>query len=276
MKYYIFHNNENHGPLEIQEMKEYGLNPASRVWAAGWPDWKNAGDVPEIQAYLEKANAETCKQLETPPPPPVQQYIRQSTDVYRGTTPPPPPGTNIEPAVSDNADIEWYIAVNNKEVGPVKESRLIGLGLTPDSLVWHDRLASWTPASQVKELEQLLSQAGTSVIQNPEMYVPQNGDDKIPGYVWSILSAILTASVIGVTIANSRYYSTGDVLKLILVCAGAPMLLTITSFVFYLLSKSDNVKNQAFKSGIALGTSCGAIIAAAAGLCLAVAEFEII
>ena len=275
MKYYIFHNNENHGPLEIREMEEYGLNPASLVWADGWPDWRNAGDVPEIQAYLEKTETEAREKRETPPPP-VQQYTRNTAEAYTGTTPPPPPGTIAEPLVCEDKDIEWYIAVNNREVGPVKESRLIGLGLAPDSLVWHDRLTNWTPASEVKELERLLSQAKTSITPNQEIYVTQNGNDKIPGYIWSILSAILTAAVIAVTIANSRYYSTGDVLKLILVCAGAPLSLTIVSFVFYLLGKSDSVKNQAFKSGISLGASCGAVIAAAAGLCLAVAEFEII
>jgi uncharacterized membrane protein len=48
---------------------------------------------------------------------------------------------------------DWYYAENNEQKGPVNESelktQLAGNRLPPDTLVWSDGMANWTPANQV-------------------------------------------------------------------------------------------------------------------------------
>lgn len=53
MQYYIIHNNEQFGPLEIEELPNYGLNPSSMIWTAGMPKWVPAISVEEIRKFME-------------------------------------------------------------------------------------------------------------------------------------------------------------------------------------------------------------------------------
>ena len=53
MQYYIIHNNEQFGPLEIEELTNYGLNHNSMVWTAGMSQWMPANSVEEIRNFIE-------------------------------------------------------------------------------------------------------------------------------------------------------------------------------------------------------------------------------
>src|SRR5512147_2849658 len=56
---------------------------------------------------------------------------------------------------------EWYVAVDDQQVGPLDASAVKGKWesgeVGPDSLVWKPGLEDWKPLSQVAELQQFLS-----------------------------------------------------------------------------------------------------------------------
>ena len=53
--------------------------------------------------------------------------------------------------------MKYYIAENGQQAGPFEPSELLMHGLTVNSLVWCEGMASWTSASQVPELMALLT-----------------------------------------------------------------------------------------------------------------------
>ncbi|MBI5071026.1 MAG: zinc-ribbon domain-containing protein, partial [Deltaproteobacteria bacterium] len=71
--------------------------------------------------------------------------------------PPEPPA----PAAPAQAEVEWYVAVSDAQVGPllpagVKQRWETG-EIGPDSLVWRPGMADWSPLSSVQELAQYLA-----------------------------------------------------------------------------------------------------------------------
>lgn len=59
--------------------------------------------------------------------------------------------------------MKYYIAENGQPSGPFEIDELIQHGLTVNSLVWNDSLTGWTKASDVVELQPVLSSAGAYV-----------------------------------------------------------------------------------------------------------------
>ena len=53
----------------------------------------------------------------------------------------------------------WYIFKDNNQMGPLDESRLAEMELTPSTMVWREGMTQWLPASQVPELAYLFSGA---------------------------------------------------------------------------------------------------------------------
>ncbi len=78
--------------------------------------------------------------------------------------------------------MKYYIAENGQQAGPFEPSELMMHGLTVNSLVWCEGMASWTSASQVPELMTLLSgqtfNPGGIDTQLPPM--PPMGDSQLP------------------------------------------------------------------------------------------------
>lgn len=54
---------------------------------------------------------------------------------------------------------QWYIARDGQQVGPFALNQLQQQGLTPQTLVWHQGMNSWQPASEVAELQSLFASA---------------------------------------------------------------------------------------------------------------------
>jgi TM2 domain-containing membrane protein YozV len=53
--------------------------------------------------------------------------------------------------------VNYYLAEGTTQRGPFNEQELPGAGLRPDSLVWREGMPQWQPASQVPELQAILS-----------------------------------------------------------------------------------------------------------------------
>jgi len=90
----------------------------------------------------------------------------------------------------------WYLIQNNMQVGPVDETQLASIGLTPETLVWREGMNEWLPASQVPDLRHFFNGAtpppnpqGTSYYQ-PQTY-NQTSKDKIAAGVLAIILGAL-------------------------------------------------------------------------------------
>ncbi|WP_345718651.1 SPFH domain-containing protein [Kineosporia mesophila] len=97
----------------------------------------------------QQAAASMYQQQATPPPAPA------------AAAPAPPVAAPAGPPPLPTA-VQWYIAANGQQVGPLDESGLqsqvSGGHLAATTLVWRAGMAEWTPASSVPEIARLLSQ----------------------------------------------------------------------------------------------------------------------
>lgn len=75
--YYINASSEAIGPLEIGDLKNHGISPATLVWKNGLKEWTPAAELPELKVLFE---TETPASKITPPPVP-------------GSVPPPLPSS---------------------------------------------------------------------------------------------------------------------------------------------------------------------------------------
>ena len=62
----------------------------------------------------------------------------------------------------------YFIVENNKQAGPFSLEQLAAKGITPETNVWTDGMANWTPASQVSELQFLFAPQTPPIPQTPE------------------------------------------------------------------------------------------------------------
>lgn len=51
-KFYIFINDEQIGPLSIEELKQHKISKETKVWFEGLEDWKNANEIDELKSIL--------------------------------------------------------------------------------------------------------------------------------------------------------------------------------------------------------------------------------
>lgn len=52
---------------------------------------------------------------------------------------------------------KWHVYLRGQQIGPVDESELPSMGITPDTLVWRPGMTDWRPASQMPELSYLFT-----------------------------------------------------------------------------------------------------------------------
>ena len=62
---------------------------------------------------------------------------------------------------------QYYIGINNQQLGPFEKDQLLANGLTPETLVWCNGMAGWEMAKNVPEL------SGLFVAQQPQYQQPQ-------------------------------------------------------------------------------------------------------
>lgn len=271
MKYYILYNDENRGPLEIEELEEFGLNPKSRIWAPGWTEWKDADQVEEIQAYFlrqetilrqaEKKSSDSNqsanfnRQTSSFGENNGQSHIQGQAQGQTQNKPPQTPSwaTSVSGAdtpgasSSDVPAVEWYIAINNEEVGPVTVSSLPALGLSPDSLVWCESLPNWTPAAQVPALRHLLTNTNRQPVQpkqptlQPQMPAAPSEDCGKPWVmpIISIVSILIEIVIILTKATDVLWLSVPERLGLITTLFGMPVIICICSIVSAILCQSS-------------------------------------
>ena len=67
--FYLFIDNEQRGPYSLEQLAEMGITPETEVWTEGMADWKQAGDVPQLTALLQRLEYERATQrLPVAPP----------------------------------------------------------------------------------------------------------------------------------------------------------------------------------------------------------------
>ena len=63
--------------------------------------------------------------------------------------------------------MEYFFAVGSEQRGPHTLEQLASLDLKPDTLVWHDGMPDWRPASAMPELAPLFESSPTPTIPMP-------------------------------------------------------------------------------------------------------------
>jgi hypothetical protein len=61
-KYYLHNGSENIGPFNLEELKSKKITKTTQVWYEGLVDWKNAGEVDELNSILSSV------------PPPIKSF----------------------------------------------------------------------------------------------------------------------------------------------------------------------------------------------------------
>lgn len=61
---------EKHGPVPLEGLREADIAPETLVWYEGLPDWRAAGDLPEL-ASVAYGRSSVPNPRKTPHPPPV-------------------------------------------------------------------------------------------------------------------------------------------------------------------------------------------------------------
>lgn len=81
----------------------------------------------------------------------------------------------------------YYIVENNQQAGPFTLDQLAAKGITPETNVWTEGMSSWTPASQVSELQSLFAPQPEYAPQ--PQYTPQPEPEPQPDYSSSYSSS---------------------------------------------------------------------------------------
>ena len=69
--------------------------------------------------------------------------------------------------------MEYYYNQGGQPVGPVDLDALRSVGLTPNTLVWHEGMTDWQQACELPELADLFPQAPVNPIQSNFPPTPQ-------------------------------------------------------------------------------------------------------
>lgn len=90
--------------------------------------------------------------------------------------------------------MDFYVAKNGQQTGPFSVEQLLAEGVTPETLVWCEGMAQWTPAKDVAEIAPLFAQVPPQPsytqptyqqpVYAPPVYGPQRPiEDKNVGFV---------------------------------------------------------------------------------------------
>lgn len=224
MQYYIIHNNQQFGPMEISELVNYELSPESMVWTTGMAQWVKAGTVEEIRLFMENR---------------ISGSTNQAAE-----------------------EAKYFIIKDNQQIGPFSISELRQQGITADTLIWEKGLANWTPAKDIDCLKSILG-AIPPAIPQPPTYAPgsqpQHLDNAllmkindmktwiviviIAGFLFSCIGGIF--AIIALTkinsardslntgseyIAETNYQSAKNWLIAAIVCTGLGLIVNISQF----------------------------------------------
>jgi hypothetical protein len=111
-----------------------------------------------------------------------QQSIVHGIAPQVGLAPPPPTGISVPPPIMQ-AEVYFYLMVGPTQYGPYNLATLVGFvptgQLTAQSMVWHNGMATWTPAGLVPELAALFGPPVAGVQPPPPSGVlPPSAEEK--------------------------------------------------------------------------------------------------
>ena len=111
MEFHLIRNGKQEGPFTVEELSQQGITPESEVWAPGMADWKQAGDVPELTAVLQRAEFEAAQQAAR-----MAENQPMMGEPYEPSTPPgyfppsPPPRVSVEEPRKKSGCTPWLVA----------------------------------------------------------------------------------------------------------------------------------------------------------------------
>ncbi|MFC5412005.1 CD225/dispanin family protein [Larkinella bovis] len=95
-QYYYLEGNQQFGPFSLDELRSKNIQPTTKVWAQGLPDWVAAQTVPEINEWLSGASGQPFQPAV--PVPPVARPFQESYTPNQplGNMPPKPKSWLVE------------------------------------------------------------------------------------------------------------------------------------------------------------------------------------
>ncbi|GAB3340926.1 hypothetical protein GCM10027299_54750 [Larkinella ripae] len=94
-QYYYLEGNQQFGPFSLDELRSKPIQPDTKVWAQGLPDWVAAQTVPEINEWLSSAPPLPTDPVQPPVPvPPVVRPFQESYTPNQPLTGMPPKPKN--------------------------------------------------------------------------------------------------------------------------------------------------------------------------------------
>lgn len=85
-EYYIVYNGRQVGPMALNDLMNYGLNPHSQIWCQGMPQWAEAYTVPEVMGAINASRGGFSDPEATVPPAPEPIHFNQQQ--YNHQNPP--------------------------------------------------------------------------------------------------------------------------------------------------------------------------------------------
>lgn len=89
-EYFYLLNDQQLGPVSLDELKKQKIKKDTYIWYEGMDDWKPAGNLPELKELFRVVPPPPPKKPAPPPPP-------------KNNVPPPPPVDNTPPPPTNNA-----------------------------------------------------------------------------------------------------------------------------------------------------------------------------
>lgn len=99
--------------------------------------------------------------------------------------------------------MKYYAVINGQQVGPVEEHQLQGMGVTRETLVWHEGMPQWQPAGNLPELGYLfkgMPNPGFGGTTPPGYNTPNYGGNPNFGNVWGPMPKTYLTEAILVTL----------------------------------------------------------------------------
>ncbi|HBL74586.1 MAG: hypothetical protein A2W90_00300 [Bacteroidetes bacterium GWF2_42_66] len=82
-KYFIVENNQQTGPLSIDELRMKGISPSTLIWFEGMANWEQAATIGELNELFAAPPPPPPYHQNVPPPASHQQSARQPASSYR-------------------------------------------------------------------------------------------------------------------------------------------------------------------------------------------------
>lgn len=82
-QYYLYINNNQIGPLSLDDLKQYAVSADTLVWYSGLPDWQKAGTLDDLKPFI-KVTPPPIHSFAAATPPPVihEKKYNEATKIF--------------------------------------------------------------------------------------------------------------------------------------------------------------------------------------------------